>query len=129
MRELGWVITGEPIRYSVGSASFARPKVADPFSFSPFSWGGGKGAWELSARYSATNLNSNVIPGVAQSVTGGVNGGFQQVAGVLVSWYPNDWVRLYLQGQYTNVDKLNAAGTTQIGQHFYTLEGRWQVAF
>ena len=27
------------------------------------------------------SLNSNVIPGVAQSVTGGVNGGFQQVAG------------------------------------------------
>jgi len=48
---------------------------------------------------------------------------------VLVSWYPNDWVRLYLQGQYTNVDKLNTGSTTQIGQHFYTLEGRWQVAF
>src|SRR5271170_1459279 len=122
--ELGWVITGEPIRYSVGSASFARPKVADPFS-----WGGGIGAWELSGRYSATNLNSNVTPGVAQSVTGGVNGGFQQVAGVLDSWYPNDWIRFYLQGQYTNVDKLNSAGTIQIGQHFYTLEGRWQVAF
>ncbi|HEV2098686.1 MAG TPA: porin, partial [Stellaceae bacterium] len=122
--EAGWVITGEPIRYSVGSAAFTRPKVADPFS-----WGGGIGAWELSARYSATNLNSNVTPGVAQSVTGGINGGFQQVAGVLVSWYPNDWVRLYLQGQYTNVDKLNAGSTTQIGQHFYTLEGRWQVAF
>jgi phosphate-selective porin OprO and OprP len=122
--EAGWVITGEPIRYSVGSAAFARPKVAEPFSF-----GGGIGAWELSARYSATNLNSNVTPGVAQSVTGGVNGGFQQVAGLLVSWYPNDWVRLYLQGQYTNVDKLNSAGTTEIGQHFFTLEGRWQVAF
>ena len=122
--EGGWVITGEPIRYSVGSAAFARPKVADPFS-----WGGGIGAWEISARYSATNLNSSVVPGVAQSVTGGVNGGFQQVAGVLVSWYPNDWVRLYLQGQYTNVDKLNTGSTTQIGQHFYTLEGRWQVAF
>jgi phosphate-selective porin OprO and OprP len=122
--EAGWVITGEPIRYSVGSAAFARPKVAEPFSI-----GGGIGAWELSARYSATNLNSNVVPGVAQSVTGGVNGGFQQVAGVLVSWYPDDWVRLYLQGQYTNVDRLNAAGTSQIGQHFFTLAGRLQVAF
>ena len=72
--EGGWVITGEPIRYSVGSAAFARPKVDNPFTF-----GGGIGAWELSARYSATNLNSNVIPGVAQSVTGGINGGFQQI--------------------------------------------------
>ncbi len=122
--EGGWVITGEPIRYSVGSAAFARPQVANPFSLH-----GGLGAWELSARYSATNLNSNVVPGVAQSVTGGVNGGFQQVAGVALSWYPDDWVRLYLQGQYVNVDKLNAAGTSQIGQHFFTLAGRVQVAF
>jgi len=29
--EGGWVITGEPIRYSTGSAAFARPKVANPF--------------------------------------------------------------------------------------------------
>jgi hypothetical protein len=36
---------------------------------------GGIGAWELSARYSATNLNSNVVPGMNQSVTGGINGG------------------------------------------------------
>lgn len=123
--EGGWVITGEPIVYNVGAAAFARPKVAEPFSLH----GGGIGAWELSARYSATNLNSNVTPGVAQSVTGGINGGFQQVAGVALSWYPDDWVRLYLQGQYTNVDKLNAAGTAQIGQHFFTLAGRVQVAF
>jgi phosphate-selective porin OprO and OprP len=122
--EGGWVITGEPIIYNVGAAAFARPKVAEPFSL-----GGGTGAWELSARYSATNLTSNTTPGVAQSVTGGVSGGFQQVAGVALSWYPDDWVRLYLQGQYVNVDKLNAAGTSQIGQHYFSLAGRVQVAF
>ncbi len=123
--EGGWVITGEPIRYIVGEAAFSRPQVAEPFTLH----GGGIGAWELAARYSVTSLNSNVIPGVAQSVTGGVNGGFQQVAGAALSWYPNDWVRLYLQGQYVNVDRLNAAGTSQIGQHFFTLAGRAQVAF
>jgi phosphate-selective porin OprO/OprP len=41
--EGGWVITEEPIRYSVGDAAFARPKVANPWSFG----GGGWGAWEL----------------------------------------------------------------------------------
>jgi phosphate-selective porin OprO and OprP len=123
--EGGWVITGEPIRYNVGSAAFARPQVAEPFTLH----GGGIGAWELAARYSVTSLNSNVIPGVAQSVTGGVYGGFQQVAGLALSWYPNDWVRFYLQGQYVNVDRLNAAGTSQIGQHFFTLAGRAQIAF
>ena len=123
--ETGWVITGEPIRYNVGAAAFQRPEVANPFSIH----GGGLGAWELAARYSVTNLTSNTIPGVAQSVTGGVNGGFQQIAALGLSWYPNDWIRLYLQGQYVNVDRLNAAGTSQIGQHFFTLAGRFQVAF
>lgn len=123
--EAGWVITGEPIRYSVGDAAFAKPNPANPFVLGT----GGIGAFELSARYSATNLNSNVTPGVAQSVTGGVFGGNQQVAGLLLSWYPNNWVRLYLQGQYSNVDRLNPAGTSQIGQHFFTLAGRAQVAF
>jgi phosphate-selective porin OprO/OprP len=123
--ETGWVITGEPIRYNVGAAAFQRPEVANPFSIH----GGGLGAWELAARYSVTNLTSNTIPGAAQSVTGGVNGGFQQIAALGLSWYPNDWIRLYLQGQYVNVDRLNAAGTSQIGQHFFTLAGRFQVAF
>jgi len=123
--EAGWVITGEPIRYSVGDAAFARPNPANPFALGT----GQIGAFELSARYSAMNLNSNVTPGVAQSRTGGVYGGNQQVAGLLFSWYPNNWIRLYLQGQYTNVDRLNAAGTSQIGQHFFTLAQRVQVAF
>jgi phosphate-selective porin OprO and OprP len=123
--EAGWVMTGEPIRYSVGSAAFARPKVDEPFTVDQR----GIGAWELSTRWSVMNLNSNVTPGVAQSVTGGVYGGLQQIFGAALSWYPNDWVRLMLQFQYTQVDKLNAAGTTQIGQKFETLAGRVQVAF
>src|SRR5690348_13372002 len=60
--EGGWVVTGEPIVYDTGSAAFARPKVAEPFSV-----GGGLGAWELSARWGVMNLNSNVTPGVPQS--------------------------------------------------------------
>jgi phosphate-selective porin OprO and OprP len=122
--EGGWVITGEPIQYNTGSAAFARPKVAEPFAL-----GGGIGAWELSARYSATDLNSNVVPGVPQSVTGGVYGGTQKVYGATLSWYPNDWVRLMLMFQYVDVDKLNPLGTVQIGQKFEELAGRVQVAF
>ena len=123
--EAGWVVTGEPIRYAVGSAAFARPKVDNPFTIDER----GIGAWELSARWSVMNLNSNVTPGVPQSVTGGVYGGFQQIFGAALSWYPNDWVRLIMQFQYTQVDKLNPAGTVQIGQRFETLAGRVQVAF
>lgn len=127
--EAGWVITGEPIRYNVGSAAFARPKVNDPFTITENGIEAGIGAWELGARWSVMNLNSNVTPGILQSATGGVYGGLQQIFGATLSWYPNDWVRFYLQFQYTQVDRLNAAGTTQIGQKFETLAGRVQVAF
>jgi phosphate-selective porin OprO and OprP len=127
--EAGWNITGEPFRYNVGSAAFQRPKVADPFTIGEGGFENGIGAWQVGARWSVANLNSNVAPGVSQSVTGGIFGGYQQVFGANLSWYPNDWVRLYLQFQHTMVDKLNAAGTAQIGQTFETLAGRVQVAF
>ena len=100
-----------------------------PLAAEPQPQRAGRRAWELAARYSLTNLNSNVIPGVSQSVTGGVFGGFQQILAAALSWYPNDWVRLYLQFQYANVDRLNSAGTAQIGQRFESLAGRVQVAF
>jgi phosphate-selective porin OprO/OprP len=127
--EGGWVVTGEPINYSTSAAAFARPKPANPFGLTEDGFEIGPGAWELGARWSVMNLNSNVTPGVSQNVTGGVFGGLQQIFGVSLSWYPNDWVRFYLQFQYSQVDKLNAAGTAQIGQHFETLAGRFQVAF
>ena len=127
--EAGWNITGQPFRYNVGSAAFARPKVDDPFIINENGVSPGIGVWQLAARYSLMNLNSEVTPGIAQSVTGGVYGGFQRIFGAALSWYPNDWVRLELQFQYTSINKLNAAGTTQIGQNFETLSGRAQVSF
>jgi phosphate-selective porin OprO/OprP len=127
--EAGWNITGEPFRYNVGAAAFARPKVADPFRIDENGLSPGVGVWQLAARWSVMNLNSNVTPGVSQSVTGGIFGGYQQIFGAALSWYPNDWVRLEMQFQYSMVDKLNAAGTTQIGQKFESLAGRVQVAF
>jgi hypothetical protein len=30
--------------------------------------------------------------------------GLQQIFGAALGWYPNDWVRLMLQFQYTQVD-------------------------
>ena len=74
--DAGWVMTGEPIPYDITRAAWARPKVDHPFSLED----GGIGAWELAARYSTVDLNSNVVPGVPQSVTGGIYGGRQQIA-------------------------------------------------
>jgi phosphate-selective porin OprO/OprP len=127
--EAGWNITGEPFRYNVGAAAFARPKVDDPFRIDENGISPGIGVWQLGARWSVMNLNSHVAPGVSQSVTGGIFGGYQQIFGAALSWYPNDWLRFEAQFQYTMIDKLNSAGTTQIGQKFETLSGRVQVAF
>ena len=67
------------------------------------------------------------MPGVSQSVTGGVYGGQQQIAALALNWYPNDWLRFMLQFQYVDVNKLNSAGTVQIGQRFETLAARAQA--
>jgi phosphate-selective porin OprO and OprP len=123
--EGGWVMTGEPIPYDVARAAWAGPKVDHPFSLED----GGIGAWELAARYSTVDLNSNVVPGVPQSVTGGIYGGQQQIAALALSWYPNDWLRFMLQFQHVDVSKLNSAGTVQIGQRFETIAGRVQAAW
>jgi phosphate-selective porin OprO/OprP len=123
--DAGWVITGEPIPYDITRAAWSRPKVDHPFGLSE----GGIGAWGLAARYSTVDLNSNVVPGVPQSVTGGIYGGRQQVVSLALSWYPNDWLRFILQLQHADVNKLNPAGTAQIGQRFETIAARAQATW
>jgi phosphate-selective porin OprO and OprP len=123
--DAGWVITGERIPYDIARAAWARPKVDRPFSLGD----GGIGAWELAARYSTVSLDSNVVPGVPQSVTGGVYGGQQQITSLALSWYPNDWLRLMLQYQFVDVNKLNSTGLVQVGQRFQTIAGRVQAAW
>jgi phosphate-selective porin OprO/OprP len=114
--EGSWVITGEQRKYNAGNAAFARPVPAHPFD--PIKGERGWGAWELAARYSVTDLNDD-----------NVNGGNQQVYGMSLSWYPNALVRFILQGDYVDVDRQNAAGTMEIGQDFWDVALRSQIAF
>jgi phosphate-selective porin OprO/OprP len=85
--------------------------------FNPWSGEDGWGAWELAGRYSVTDLNSNDILG-----------GKQQVYGVSLSWYPTSILRFQLQGNYVDVDRRDSNGT-QIGQNFWDIAMRSQVAF
>jgi phosphate-selective porin OprO/OprP len=119
------VLSGEAHPYDIDRAAWGRPHPDHPFSLAE----GGIGAWEIAARYSTVDLNSNVVPGVPQSGTGGIYGGKQQIGAVALNWYPNDWIRFMLQFQYVDVNKLNSAGKVQIGQKFETLALRAQATW
>ena len=67
--------------------------------------------------------------GLAQSVTGGVFGGEQDIYAVGLNWLPNDYLRLMLDYDIVNVNRLNTAGTTQIGRRFQEVGLRAQAAF
>ncbi|PZR87566.1 MAG: porin [Stutzerimonas stutzeri] len=121
-----WIITGESRRYNTGSAAYAAPRIAQPFSLGE---GGGWGAWELVARYSTVNLNDKDVPGRPVVQTGGARGGKQETYTVGLNWYPNQNVRFMLNYVYGDVDRLNPAGTAQIGQSFQALALRSQWSF
>jgi phosphate-selective porin OprO/OprP len=123
--EASWVITGEPRRYSTSSAAFGRPNPARPFDFH----GGGWGAWEVMARWSLVDLNDKITRGRPQAATGGVYGGRQEVIGLGLSWYPTSYLRFMLDWNIVNANRLNAAGTQQIGDRFHTIGLRTQFAF
>lgn len=123
--EGSWVMTGETRAYDTGEAAFGSPKPKQTLSLKD----GHYGAFELVGRYSHLNLNDKVTRGIAQSVTGGVFGGEQNVYAVGLNWYPNDFLRFMLDYDIVNVDRLNTAGTTQIGRRFQSVGLRAQAAF
>lgn len=123
--EASWVITGESRRYIANEGAFGNPHPAQPFSLRT----GGFGAFEAVARYSHIDLNDRVTRGRSAASTGGVYGGVQDVYAVGVNWYPNDHLRLMLDYDIVNVDRLNAAGTTQVGQRVQAVALRAQAAF
>ncbi len=123
--EASWVITGEPRKYGAASAAFGNPSPERPFSLRT----GGYGAFELVGRYSHIDLNDSVTRGAPAVRTGGVFGGRQDVYAVGVNWYPNDHLRFMLDYDIIDVNRLNAAGTTQIGQRIQAVALRAQAAF
>jgi len=123
--EASWVITGEPRSYVASAGAFGSPKPAREFSPKD----GGYGAFELVGRYSRIDLNDRVTRAVASSATGGVYGGTQDIYAVGLNWYPNQQLRFMLDYGIINVDRLNASGTTQVGQRVQAVAVRAQAAF
>jgi phosphate-selective porin OprO/OprP len=123
--EGSWVLTGENRPYVPTRAAFGNPVPSRPLSLAD----GGFGAFELVGRYSVVDLNDHVTPGIAQSVTGGVFGGHQEIATIGLNWYPNANIRFMLDYYFDTINRLDATGRIQVGQHFQALALRAQAAF
>src|SRR5690606_30257104 len=95
---------------------------------SPFSLGGGLGAWELAARYSVADLNDNECVAGAATPVGGIRGGEQKITTVGLNWYPIKNVRMMFEYLVVDVEKLNGAGA-DIGQDHKAYATRVQFAF
>ncbi|MCE9523619.1 MAG: OprO/OprP family phosphate-selective porin [Alphaproteobacteria bacterium] len=125
-----WIITGENKRYAAGATNnnvgvFRSPSVASPWSL-----GGGTGAWSLHGRYSVLDLNDNEGSVTVATPAGGVRGGEQTITNVGVTWYMNS--NLKLMGEYSMVDieKIStAAGFASQDAEFDIVQGRVQFTF
>jgi len=106
--EGSWVITGETKGYTVSATNnevggFSAPGVSRPFSWSGDSWG----AFELTARYSDTDLNWHATHAATATTQAGINGGDERVFLVGLNWYFNRNVKLQLNDMFVNVDKFS----------------------
>lgn len=126
--EGSWVLTGEPKSYTVSATNneaggFGAPKVAKPFSFDGDSWG----AWELTARFSKTDLNWHEDLVATATAQAGIAGGREQVLMVGLNWYLNNNIKLQVNDAIVQVDKLATAGSSvAVGQNLNILGVRLQ---
>ncbi|PZQ60994.1 MAG: porin [Phenylobacterium zucineum] len=121
--QTAWVLTGENRPYNAAEARFDAPRPTYNFSPTTGAWG----AVEVAARYSVADLNYRAGAAGAP-VLGAVRGGEQKVISLGANWYLNPTMRLMLDYQHVDIDRLSAAGA-QIGQEYDALAGRMQVSF
>lgn len=126
--QASWVLTGEARRYNSAAAAWQTPRPGKPLDLKT----GDLGAFELAARYSTLDLDYRAgASGLAIATgSGGIRGGRQEGWTVGLNWYPNSVVRVLLNYQHLDVDRLNAATPfTDVGQKVDILSARAQLAF
>jgi len=130
--EVAWALTGEAHRYNSQAGSYFRIAPTRPFSLKNHEWG----AWELAARVSYVDLNSNFQNG--ETLAGNpaaVDGGLQRAYTLGLNWYPNNVVRLLLDYNRISYEKANGAAQkglplgAPIGAAFNAISFRVQVAY
>jgi phosphate-selective porin OprO/OprP len=119
-----WVITGEPRVWNQDTSTWGAPKAASNFDLKAGKWG----AVEVAARYSVADLNDGEGSVGLATPPGGIRGGEQEIISVGVNWYLNPAIRLMLDYQHVDIDRLRSTGP-QIGQDYDALSARAQLAF
>lgn len=127
--QAAWSLTGERRLWSKKNGAFASERVAAAFNPDEGDWG----AWELAGRWSVLDLNDNETNVGASSTLGAptniVRGGRQEIASIGVNWRPNGLLRFMLDYQHAEIERMDAAGVTDIGQSFDAVSLRTQLAF
>ena len=123
-----WIITGENKRYAAAATNNNVAVFRGPSVTSPWSPGGGIGAWSLHGRYSTLDLNWNEgVAGVA-TPTGGVRGGEETHKILGVTWYMNANMKMMAEYNMVEVERLNSAGAS-LDADFDILQGRLMLTF
>ena len=119
-----WVLTGENRPYNAAEARFDAPKQLYNFNPAAGTWG----AFEVAARYSVVDLNYREGALASAPVLGAIRGGEQKIRTLALNWYLNPTLRMMLDYQHVDIDRLNAAGV-QIGQTYNAVAARAQLSF
>ena len=105
-----WILTGETKVYTPSSiaetqAGFQAPVPSRPFSLAGDSWG----AWELTARYTDTNLNWRTDQFLSTTQLAGIAGGEEKIVALGVNWYLNRNIRVVLDDNIIKLSKGSVA--------------------
>ncbi|MEZ6108404.1 MAG: porin [Pirellulaceae bacterium] len=116
---VAYFLTGEHMPWERASGQLGRIKPFENFWRVRDSQGDirqGLGAWQLAARYSYADFtDQNVMGGVGQSFTGGLN------------WYWNPYARMQFGYSYGKIDERSVAGQT--GGDYHTIGTRFMIDF
>jgi phosphate-selective porin OprO/OprP len=129
-----WVLTGETKVYTPGTyiasalaetqAGFQSLIPSRPFSLDGDSWG----AWEVTARYSDTDLGWHQGQIASTTQLAGINGGRQRIMVLGINWYLNRNVRMILDDNIVQITKGTAALPDRDSQDFNVVGLRVQYS-
>jgi len=138
--QASYVLAGQRRQYDIQTGAYGAPRpilASDGAAI--------RGALELAARYSHTDLNFHAGSPGSPPPPGGIRGGVQDNWSVGFNWYPTPNTKFMFDYQHISVDRLNPASPTdpepfgsgdatppigvQIGQTLQTLSIRTQYSF